>query len=25
VPAFRWLGAKESVTVHYSAYARRAD
>ena len=25
VPAFRWLGAKESVTVHYSAYARRVD
>lgn len=23
VPAFRWLGARESVTVHYSAFARR--
>jgi hypothetical protein len=25
IPSYRWLGAKESVTVHYSAYARRVD
>ena len=23
VPTYRWLGARESVTVHYSAFARR--
>ena len=25
VPAFRWLGARESVTVHYTAFARIVD
>jgi hypothetical protein len=25
VPAYRWLGARESATVHYSAFARIVD
>jgi hypothetical protein len=25
VPAFRWLGARESVTVDYTAFARIVD
>ncbi len=25
VPTYRWLGARESVTVHYTAFARRAE
>ncbi len=25
VPTFRWLGARESATVHYTAFARRVD
>lgn len=25
VPAFRWLGARESATVHYTAFARQVD
>jgi hypothetical protein len=25
VPAFRWLGARESATVHYTAFARIVD
>lgn len=25
VPTYRWLGARQSLTVHYSAFARRTD
>jgi hypothetical protein len=25
VPTYRWLGARESATVHYSAFARRVE
>jgi hypothetical protein len=25
VPTYRWLGARQSTTVHYTAFARRAD
>lgn len=25
VPSYRWLGARESVTVHYHAFARRVE
>jgi hypothetical protein len=25
VPTYRWLGARESITVHYTAFVRRVD